>query len=191
MKLKLFLLSILTCGGVQASSSVINLSIAQLRNAAGAVIEDGGGTWAVIVSAIPGNPPTSGALPGGLANNSSLTGDNETQINQIKSSFNNVNLSVGRPDGKNYYIWQLGGFSSGNDLGLNGVVQAAVAFDVFSAPDPGFSANTLWGFYWFPGQSQGSTLTGAYQVGGFANEYNANSGGTSGGLQFQVHLHGL
>lgn len=181
MKFKALLLILLSSHSIHAATSTINLSIAQLRDAAGAVINDGGGTWAIIVSESPGAPPTSGALPGELTNNSSLSNNNPNLISDVKSSFDNVQLSAGQPTGKDFYILQVGGFTSGNDLGLNGVVTAGIDFDVFSSPDPGFSTGALWGFYWFPGQSIGSVLTGNYQVGGFANDYNAPSNGDAWG----------
>lgn len=180
MKFKVLLFIALSSHSIHAATSKINLGIGQLRDASGTVIDDGGGTWAIIVSQIPEAPPTAGALPGGLANNSSLSEDNPNLIFDVKSSFDNVELSVGQPTGKDFYIWKVGGFSGGNDLGLNGAVETTIEFDVFSSPDPGFSAGALWGFYWFPGQSIGSVLTGNYQVGGFANDVNVPSGGETG-----------
>ena len=64
---------------------------------------------------------------------------------------------------------------------LNGAVQTSMGFPVSGSPDSGFSPNTLFGFYWFPGQTAGSTLSGSYEVGGFANSaLKAASGGDWG-----------
>lgn len=170
--------AILGTASLHAATSTMGLTIAQLRGANGSLIADGGGSWAIIVSGLPGSPPTSGSLPGGLSNDSSLS---MGSVAQVKSDFDNVELTVGQPLGKNYFIQQTGGFSGGNDLSIVGAVQTEIIFNVFDNPDAGFAAGTLWGFYWFPGQSLGATLGGNYEVGGFANSYNAASAASIGG----------
>ena len=166
----------IACLPLGAATAVVNLSIGEIRDADGDVVMDGEGVWAIIVAAgNTGNPPTAGSLPGGLTVGSSLTGSNKEQIT---IDFEDMVLSAGSKG--SFYVWQLGEFTGGNDLGLNGVVQVAITFDVFAAPDPGFAAGTAWGFYWFPNKSAGQTLSGQYQVGGFANGASLASGGDSG-----------
>lgn len=176
-------------GWLCAANSVINLSIGQLRDASGNIMEDNAtapensGVWAVIVSAIPGTAttnPVNGSLPGGLEDNSSLT---EDDAEQARIDFNGLTLTAGSYS--NFTIHQVGEFTSGNDLGLNGVVQTTVVFDIFEAADPsndpGYVSGTLWGFYWFPGQTLNAKLSGSFQVGGFANSTaNIASGGYVG-----------
>jgi hypothetical protein len=169
-----FLVFWLSALSLHGATSVVNFSIAEIRDASGAVIADGGGTWAIIVSAIPGTAsttPTPGSLPGDLADNSSLA---ESNAAQAAADFDGVQLVEGTPLGKDFTIHQVGGFTSGNDLGLNGVVQTQIDFNIFesgSPNDPGYTEGTLWGFYWFPGKSFGDTtaLSGSFQVGGFAS----------------------
>lgn len=153
-----------------------NLAIGQLRAANGTVIADGGGVWAVIVAGSPGSPPTSGSLPGGLTDGSSLTNANLSQIN---ADFDSVTLTAGSYLG--FTIHQVGAFTSGNDAGFDGIATAAVAFPVVDGAVPGYATGTLWGIYWFPGKSEGDTLSGTYEIGGFADSLtNTASGGEAG-----------
>jgi uncharacterized protein (TIGR03382 family) len=147
-----------------AATSKIDFAIGQLRDSDSNIIADGGGVWAVIVSGLSGAPPSSGSLPGGLTDGMSLTTMNAPQI---LVDFDNFELTAG-PRGS-YTVEYLGGFTSGNDLGLNGVVVQELIFDVFDSPDAGYSPGTLWGIYWFPGAMLGDTLSGEFQVGGYAN----------------------
>ena len=134
-----------------------NLSIGQLHHLGGSAIADGGGTWAIIVGAIPGAPPTSGALPGGLTSGNSLT---QSNLSQAFSDLSGATLAAGTYS--NFTIHSVGSFTSGTDLGIDGLVQSALVFDVVDTPLPGYSLGTLWGFYWFPGLATGATLPGSF-----------------------------
>jgi hypothetical protein len=174
--LRLFPVFSLACLPLGAATATVNLSIGEIRDADGDLVMDGEGVWAIIVAAgNTGNPPTAGSLPGGLTVGSSLAGSNKEQIT---IDFEDMVLSPGSKG--SFYVWQIGDFTGGDVLGLNGVVAEAITFDVFAAPDPGFTAGTAWGFYWFPGKTSGQTLSGQYQVGGFANDVSLASGGDIG-----------
>jgi hypothetical protein len=155
------------------AASSVNLTVAQLRDASGTVIPDAApGTWAIIVAGVEGLPAVSGTLPGGLTDGSSLTA---AQASQIAADFDGLTLTVGSQG--TYTIHQLGIFDSGED----GAVLATINFDIASSPNPGFDAGTLWGLYWFPGVSAGATLSGNFEVGGFAQSTaNIESGGDEG-----------
>lgn len=168
----------LSLPSLTAATATINLSIGQLLDASGNVIADGGGTWAIIVAAgNQGAPPNAGALPGGLTLGTSLSAAN---LGQAAADFNGVSLTTGSKG--SFYISNIGSFNSGASLGLNGMIQQSIEFNVYASPDPdpGFTAGTNWGVYWFPGMAAGALLTGTYQVGGFANAANTASGGNSG-----------
>lgn len=160
----------------QAATYTATLSIGQLHHVGGSAIADGGGTWAVIVGAVPGLTPTSGALPGGLTSGNSLT---QSNLSQAFSDLSGATLAAG--EYSNFTIHSVGGFTLGSVLGVDGVVQPALVFDVVDTSLKGYSVGTLWGFYWFPGLATGATLPSSFEVGGFANSAaNAASGGEAG-----------
>lgn len=146
----------------------VTLAIGELRDASGQVIADGGGAWAVIVAGQPGNPPTVGALPGGLTDLSSLTALNKEQI---LSDFANQSLAVGSSVGGGY-VAAVGAFDSVISGGV-GIIAQVIAFEVYDPPvNGGFAANSLFGVYWFPGTalSEGAIELGvSFEVGGFAS----------------------
>lgn len=149
---------------IQAASYTANLSIGQLYNAGGSVIPDGGGTWAVIVAATAGTPPSGGALPGGLTDGHSLTSAN---LPQAFTDFNSVTLTAGTYS--NFTIQKVGSFNGSTYTGIEGAIMASIPFSIYDESSSGYLGGTLWGIYWFPGKSAGDTLSGPFEVGGFAD----------------------
>lgn len=159
-----------------AATYTANLNIGQLRSSNGAAIADGGGVWAVIVGGSPGAPPVAGSLPGGLIAGSSLTAAN---LSMIAADFDSVVLTAGARTG--FTIHQVGEINGVVDSGFVGIMTAPIDFPVVEGILPGYAVGTLWGVYWFPGKGLGDTLSGAYEVGGFADtSTNIASGGEVG-----------
>lgn len=159
-----------------AATYTANLNIGQLRSSSGAVIADGGGVWAVIVGGSPGAPPVGGSLPGGLTAGNSLTGAN---LPLIAADFDSVVLTEGAQTG--FTIHQVGVINGFVDSGFVGIMTVPIDFPVVDGILPGYTVGTLWGVYWFPGKGLGDTLSGAYEVGGFADTSTNLASGSEAG----------
>ena len=146
------------------SASTVGFAIGAVRDSSGVVLPDGSSSWAIIVS-------NTGNLPGGLTD-----GANSITVAEAASDFENVTLTIGNKG--DYTIIQTGTITGSDDLlGTPGIALDTATFDLTAV----VTAGKLWGFYWFPSQPEGGTLSGTFEVGGFAQSTpNGASGGTFG-----------
>jgi len=171
--MKNILLSMISCGVLVtpvAAAVTLNPSIGNLRDANGVPLVDGSSAWAMIV-----RNDSSSFLPGGLTDGG-LIGT----ASQITGDFDDETITIG--DKGSYTIVSVGTIDGSEGLlgtGGNGVMLSPIVFSLGGE----ITTGKLWGLYWFPNKLPGDTLTGAYEVGGFAQSaFNAASGGDIGML---------
>lgn len=166
--IKVAIFSIFSFGFLPSTASAtatLEIAIGELRDSGGNLVTPSS-AWALIVS------NTAGGLPGGL-----IDGGSMGTTSQIAADFNGVSLTAG--DKGDYTIIKTG-FTNGGSSGLPFLAFDSVVFD-YTAPSSVNMAGSLLGLYWFPNRSLGTTLTGSYEVGGFAQSTpNNQSLGTSG-----------